>query len=89
MNIRTLQENLGHEKLETTEIYLHVARAPESEVSPLDSLLGDPSSHCGTQLCAACHARIESELEQREESTRPRPARQHAIRTYETRLAVG
>jgi len=57
MPIHQLQANLGHNKLETTEIYLHVARKPESEVNPLDSLLG--VGHCGTTVCAVCRARIE------------------------------
>lgn len=57
MHVRQLQENLGHNRLETTEIYLHCARKPESEVNPLDSLLG--AEHCGTTVCAVCRVRIE------------------------------
>ena len=38
-NIRDIQEILGHQSMETTEIYLHLIKKPsERFVSPLDQL---------------------------------------------------
>jgi integron integrase len=44
VDIRTVQDLLGHEKIETTQIYLHVMQKPGLGVrSPLDALGGDSS----------------------------------------------
>lgn len=76
MPIHHLQKNLGHNNLETTMIYTHVAlTGPASAISPLDSLLG--TSHCET-LCPACRARLQPEIQQLEQIKRTIPARQHA-----------
>ncbi len=40
VDIRTVQDLLGHEKIETTQIYLHVMQKPGLGVrSPLDVLM--------------------------------------------------
>jgi site-specific recombinase XerD len=51
VNIREVQELLGHKSVETTMIYTHVLRdmgnAPRS---PLDELMGVPTSGTGAEL---------------------------------------
>lgn len=41
-NIRIIQELLGHENIQTTEIYTHIANNDlQNVVNPIDSLLED------------------------------------------------
>lgn len=75
MPVHEVQEKLGHNKLETTEIYLHCVRRPEKEINPLDVLFGE--DHCVKTVCAVCRARIEA-FEHRDEIKRTTPTRQHA-----------
>mgnify|MGYP003433072813 FL=1 len=44
LDIVSIKELLGHERIETTMVYLHVARnGRRAPFSPLDTLFGDPS----------------------------------------------
>lgn len=66
LDIVTIKELLGHEKIETTMVYLHVAKCGKgSAFSPLDTLYGLKDPIVKTHLCPFFPSKYESLLKQR------------------------
>lgn len=63
LDIVSIKELLGHEKIETTMVYLHVAKyAKGSAFSPLDTLYGLKDPIIKTHLCPFFPSKFESLL---------------------------